>query len=225
MTETDRNAPRPGALWRSLARVATVLVFVWLLHLLYGWASQMAASGEAGLRFWLLAGFLLAYALLIAIPFVPGVEVGLTLLAMAGPAIAPMIYLATVLGLVLAYVAGEWLPHARLRQVLADLRLTRACRFIERVQPLDRAARLDLLQHRAPGWARPLVSRFRYLMLALLINLPGNSVLGGGGGILFMAGFSRLFRPWATLLTLVVAVAPVPAAVWFLHLDVRGLFG
>ena len=35
---------------------------------------------------------------LIAIPFVPGVEVGLALIAMLGPAIALLVYVATVAG-------------------------------------------------------------------------------------------------------------------------------
>ena len=36
--------------------------------------------------------------------------------------------------------------------------------------------------------------RHRYLLFALLINMPGNSVLGGGGGIALVSGFARLYR-------------------------------
>ncbi|MGB3315212.1 MAG: hypothetical protein WBB85_12430, partial [Albidovulum sp.] len=55
-----------------------------------------------------------------------------------------------------------------------------------------------------------------YVLLALLINLPGNSLLGGGGGILLLAGMSRLFSPLATLATVAIAVAPVPILVYLM---------
>ena len=54
----------------------------------------------------------------------------------------------------------------------------------------------------------------RYPLLAALINVPGNAVVGGGGGIALTAGFSRLFRPGWTALTVALAVAPVPLIVW-----------
>lgn len=33
----------------------------------------------------------------------------------------------------------------------------------------------------------------RYVALAVLLNIPGNVVIGGGGGIAFAAGMTRLF--------------------------------
>lgn len=41
----------------------------------------------------------IVYALLIAIPFVPGVEVGLALIAVLGPQISFLVYVSTVVGL------------------------------------------------------------------------------------------------------------------------------
>ena len=52
--------------------------------------------------------------------------------------------------------------------------------------------------------------RNRYVVLALLFNMPGNSVLGGGGGIAFIAGLSGRYRFWAYLLSVLIAVAPFP---------------
>ena len=43
-----------------------------------------------------------------------------------------------------------------------------------------------------------------------LTDVPGNVVLGGGGGIALLAGFSGRFRYWAFLAVCSVAVAPVP---------------
>ena len=55
--------------------------------------------------------------------------------------------------------------------------------------------------------------RFRWLGLALLINMPGNSVIGGGGGIAMAVGYSRSFTDPAFLACAAVAVAPVPTLV------------
>lgn len=222
---TDLETPPSRGSWRrNLLRLVTIGVVVWGVHLALTWATDQAQLGHAHLRFWVLAGFLLVYALLIALPFVPGIEIGVTLMMMEGPWIVPWIYLATTIGLTVAFFAGEWMPYARLHRILGDLHLHRACRLVERVQPLSRLERLRILQDRAPKWLRPFVSSFRYALLAVLINLPGNALVGGGGGLLFMAGFSRLFHPAATLLTMAVAVAPVPIAVWAFGVDIGSYF-
>jgi hypothetical protein len=58
--------------------------------------------------------------------------------------------------------------------------------------------------------------RHRYIALALVVNVPGNSVIGGGGGIMMMAGLSGIFTPAQTFLTVAIAVSPVPLAILFL---------
>lgn len=201
-----------------------LLIFVLVLHALLKWANAEAELGAGNLRAGMLVLFLLVYALLIAVPFVPGVEVGLTLMAMEGPWIAPWIYCATVVGLSLAFALGESVSYQRLHAVLADLHMRRACLLIELIQSLDKVDRLALLSKRAPKWARPFVSRFRYVVMALLINLPGNSILGGGGGLMFVAGFSRLFHAMPMIGVIVLAVSPVPLLVWLFEVDIRNLF-
>jgi hypothetical protein len=52
--------------------------------------------------------------------------------------------------------------------------------------------------------------RHRYLALAFALNLPGNSLIGGGGGIALSAGMSGLYPMPAYLASVAVAVAPVP---------------
>lgn len=224
MTDDADDLPAPGAWRRNAARIMAVLVLAWGLHLLLSWASAQAEHENGHLRYWMLGGFLVIYALLIAVPFVPGVEVGLTLMVMEGAWISPWIYLATLAGLMLSCAAGECLPYARLHRILVDLRLRRVCRLIDAVQPLSRPERLRLLANRAPSWMRPLVAQYRYVLLAILINLPGNSVLGGGGGLVFMAGFSKLFHPLGLFGTVALAVAPVPFAVWLFGVDIARMF-
>ena len=50
----------------------------------------------------------------------------------------------------------------------------------------------------------------------------GVTVLGGGGGILFVAGFSRLFTPMAVGVTMVLAVLPIPLTVWLFGINLLG---
>jgi len=68
----------------------------------------------------------------------------------------------------------------------------------------------SLMPIRALTW----VVRYRYVNLAALINIPGNSVIGGGGGIAFISGLSGVFRPIPTILTIALATAPVPLTIW-----------
>lgn len=216
---------RGAALARLAVRLCLLALAALAIHRFAGWAAGLPVFGNGGARTGMLLLFLLAYALLIAVPFVPGVELGLSLMVAEGPRIVPGVYLATVLGLSLAYAAGEWIPYRRLHRLLSDLRLDGAGRLLAAVAPLDRQARLDLLADRAPTWLRPMVVRYRHVLIAALINLPGSAVIGGGGGIMFAAGLSRLFRPLPMLLTVALAVAPVPLAVWAFDLDLARLFG
>ena len=156
-----------------------------------------------------------AYVVLMAVPFVPGAEIGLTLLAVLGGAIAPLIYLATATSLMLAYMIGRLLPPSLLQRGMSSLGLIRAAEFVEeaaRMSPEDFQVRLTSAS--APRILKPLL-RYRYVALALAINMPGNVVLGGGGGIAMMAGLSRFFEPLPSLLTILIAVLPVPLLFYF----------
>ena len=62
--------------------------------------------------------------------------------------------------------------------------------------------------------------RHFHVALALAVNAPSNSIIGGGGGIVMMAGPSGIFLPLATFLTVMIAVSPVPLAVMFLGLRI-----
>jgi len=62
----------------------------------------------------------------------------------------------------------------------------------------------------APTGLGPIMLRHRYLLLMLALNLTGNSLVGGGGGIVFIAGLSGLFSYHGYLLAILIAVSPVP---------------
>lgn len=52
-----------------------------------------------------------AYILLMALPFVPGVEIGLALMMILGPEIVPLVYGCTLTSLCLAFLVGRFLPE------------------------------------------------------------------------------------------------------------------
>lgn len=158
----------------------------------------------------------LVYALLIAIPFVPGAEIGLAIVVMIGPSIVFLVYVSTIAGLTLSFLIGRIVPLNGLINLFDSLRLVRAARLLSQIEPMNRNDRLRFLISNAPSRIIPLLLRYRYVALAIAINTPGNIVLGGGGGLALMAGVSRLFSVPAFLMTIAVATAPVPLAVLLL---------
>jgi hypothetical protein len=150
------------------------------------------------------------YIVAAALPFVPGAEVGLALLMVLGAGIAPLVYLSMVVALSLAFLTGRLVPARTTAAGLDALGLQRARALMLQLDSLDTDARLQLLSISMPRRFVPFLLDHRYLMLALAFNLPGNTLLGGGGGIAMAAGLSGLYSTTGFLLTVVIAVAPVP---------------
>jgi hypothetical protein len=178
--------------------------------------SDAAARAMTGMIIMVLIG----YAMLLAMPFVPGVEIGIALLVIQGPEAAPFVYLATLSGLTLAFCIGQCAPLDRLIRLCRDLYLHRIGKLLERIKNTPREQRISALHDRLPGWLAAFLCDYRYVTLAIMINLPGNIALGGGGGIMMAAGLSRLFQTGFIVLTLAIATLPVPLAVWFWGADV-----
>jgi hypothetical protein len=153
------------------------------------------------------------YVVLMMLPFVPGVEIGLGLMVMFGAKIAPLVYLGTVLALTLAFLVGRLVPQRAIADVFATLRLRRAHDLLRRLEPLDSDERLRFLLQSASTRVVPFLLRHRFVALVVALNLPGNALIGGGGGICLVAGFSRLFTFPRYMLTLALAVLPVPLVV------------
>lgn len=168
---------------------------------------------------WTDPGILLAtaiYIVLMALPYVPGMEISVALLIVLGPAGALLVYAATLLALSISYGLGRLVPTWMLTGALGWMHLERARLLVARIHPLPPAEKLRLLLEGAPSRWAPLLLRHRYVALVLVLNLPGNSLLGGGGGIALTAGISRLFRYPAFLVSVALAAAPIPLAVWLL---------
>lgn len=157
-----------------------------------------------------------AYAVLIAVPFVPGVEVGLALIAMLGPGIVFLVYLCTVTGLCIAFAVGRLASLSWLAELLEGVNLIRGSALVRTIEPMAQEERLTFLLSNAPNRLVPFLLRHRYVALAVIVNVPGNIVIGGGGGISLMAGASRLYSITGFLVTILLAVTPVPIAVLIL---------
>ncbi len=200
--------------WLMLFRVGLIVVLIVCINLFARWLwhqleIEIRPSNEHMIHGIIIIS-LIVYTVLIAIPFVPSVEVGWGLMLLLGADLAPLVYLFTVIGLSVSFMGGRLIPESRLQTFLEDLSLKKTSRLVEKLKTLDTEQRLSLLLSRAPAKFIPNLLRHRYLAIAVALNIPGNTVIGGGGGISLAAGMSRLFGPCRFVLTLAVAVAPVP---------------
>ncbi len=219
MTSTSSRMSLSGLVFRFVLLVVFILLATWGAHgIREALNLEIMPENEQQVHRSLMLG-MVAYIVLLALPFVPGAEIGIAILAAFGAAIAPLIYVATVAAMMLAYVIGRFLPVSALARVLQTLRLRRAAQMVAQAAELSGHERLEMMLKGAPGRTTRLALRFRYVALALAVNTPGNSIIGGGGGIMMMAGLSGVFSPIATLLAIMIAVAPVPLAVMFLGLS------
>ncbi|KAA3627298.1 MAG: hypothetical protein DWQ09_13355 [Proteobacteria bacterium] len=159
--------------------------------------------------FFLLLAMVL-YVLFMALPFVPGIEVGLVVMLVGGlEGIAP-VYTATLLALSLSYGLGRLMPVPVLGGVLAWLGSRRAEALVHEMEEMTPSQRMVYLTRQIPSRWLPFFLRHRYLALAIALNRPGNALIGGGGGIGVVTGMSGLF-PFPRYLALIaVAVSPVP---------------
>jgi len=201
--------------------IALVVLSDCLSRLEYGALETMLAEMRAAMGLAGLVLAMLAYMLALALPFVPGLEIGLMVIMLFGASGAMGVYVATIAGLGFAFAAGRLIPARIFTRLLARVGVAMPD------EPLDAAMRRMVAGASGGrgGWSRlaARLVKYRYLTLAVAFNLPGNSVLGGGGGIALLCGASRQFEWYWFMLTVVVATAPVPVLVVAGGLDVHDL--
>ena len=181
----------------------------WLISLVGVDLSPGAASHA---RHVVMAGIAF-YTALMAVPFVPGMEISLALLAAFGHQVAMLIYLATVAALTLSYLIGRLVPVHLIASLFRYLGQHRAEGLVRRLEPLNARQRLETLISQAPKRIVPTLLKHRYIAIAVALNVPGNAIIGGGGGIALLAGISGLFTFPRYLAIVSLAVLPVPLAV------------
>ena len=216
---TSKGIGLPQLVLRLGILISLIVLGTWGVHVIRDALDlQIRPDNEQQVHRAIMIGAV-AYIGLLAIPFVPGAEIGIALLAGFGAAIAPLIYVCTVAAMMLAFTIGRFLPITVLERLLHLLRLRRAAGLVAQVAPLSTDERIALLLEGQSKRVLRLALRYRYVALALAVNTPGNSILGGGGGIMMIAGLSGIFTPLSTFVTIILAVSPVPLAVIFLGLQ------
>jgi len=157
---------------------------------------------------------LLIYILLMATPFMPGIEVGLAVMLVLGSKSALLIYLCTLIALSISYIAGRLFPTRTVRRFLKWLYLDKASELVSQLERLDPQERLEFLNRKAPKKIAPFLLKHRFAAIAVILNLPGNALIGGGGGIGLVVGMSKLISFHKYVLVMAVAILPVPLYVY-----------
>jgi hypothetical protein len=153
---------------------------------------------------------LILFIVMLALPFVPGIEVSLALFAIFGSAVALPIYFATIAAFVLSYAAGRFVPLASLARFFDYIGLTPASALVHRLGAMSPTERVEALVETAPNKVARLLVNHRDLALMAALNMPGNALIGGGGGIAMVAGMSGMFRPDRFLVAVAIAALPIP---------------
>lgn len=125
------------------------------------------------------------YVVLLATPYFPGAEVGIVIMILFKATGVVLVYFATVLALILAYVAGR--------------RLVKQNKDSEILRKFLSSEETDQLSMYSP-----------FAALVILLNLPGNVVLGGGGGIAMNYGMLNALPITKFIVACTLAILPVP---------------
>ncbi len=159
---------------------------------------------------WLLVPVFIVYFITSGLPFVPSSEIGFGLLIIFGGEMAPMIVLVSSAGLITSFLVGKYVPKRRLAKLLEWFGLEKAPNFLIQLQGMSPQEKLDhMMQGVSKSFARSLMT-YRYLGIMALLNIPGNAVIGGGGGIAFMAGVTGLFSTKGFAISAILGVLPYP---------------
>ena len=183
----------------------------WLTHQI---EFQLFPRHDSMLQF-MVIGSTLLYVLLMTVPFMPGIEIGLALMILLGNKGALLIYLCTLIALAISFIIGRRTPPHLIILLLNWFHLYKASVLIAQLEPLDQQQRLKLLYEKTPRKLVPFLLRHRYLAIVAILNLPGNALIGGGGGIGVIAGMSKIFPFYVFILLVAVAVAPIPLLFYF----------
>jgi hypothetical protein len=200
-------------------RTALVLALILLLNIAGTWFGhlvniQVFPRHESMLNV-IIFGAVAIYILLMAIPFMPGIEIGLAVMALLGGKSALLIYMSTLIALSISYMIGKYFPLHLVHKLLKWLYLNKASELIGLLEPLDPPQRLKFLYGRSPTKFAPYLLKHRYAAIAFALNLPGNALIGGGGGIGLIVGMSRLIPFHKYILVVSAAIAPVPLFLYF----------
>jgi hypothetical protein len=134
------------------------------------------------------------YAILLAVPYFPGIEVGLAIMIIFGVKGVIFAYVATIVGLFVAFLFGGGIKGNRLlNNKLSNIIVSETTHKLSNYSPI--------------------------FALIILLNMPGNIVLGGGGGIAMSYGYYEKLSPLTFLFSLIIATSPIPLLIGVLGLQ------
>ena len=157
---------------------------------------------------------IILYIAMMAIPFLPGIEIGLILMLMLGPKGVLVVYIGTLVALSISFGIGRLFPTTLLAALMRWLHLTRAESLLREFDAIPPENRMEILVEKTSSPTMVKLLKRRYLSLAVLLNLPGNALLGGGGGIAMLAGMCRLYSFPKYLMLIAAAVLPGPILIF-----------
>jgi len=208
------QAPAEKAKMRRFIKISLLVGFLVLLN--YGGSLVVE---QINFQLWpehehlmitVLSFAIVVYVLWMALPFVPGIELGLALMVILGTRGVVFVYLCTLLSLSLSFAIGRLIPLNTFARFLGWLHLYKAQDLVLQLEPLDSEEKLNFLLSTAPSRIIPFLVKHRYLMIAIALNLPGNALIGGGGGIGLISGMSRLYPFPKYILLVSLAITPLP---------------
>jgi hypothetical protein len=216
MQSEDRpSAEKDSAAWGTvLAKLLAIALLVVLVNLGASWLVDRVEVQvwpehmEIVDRTVLIA--VIVYVVLMSTPFLPGIEVGLVLMTMLGPKGVFVVYVCTLIALTISFSVGKFLPLRVLGSFLIWLNLRRTAELMEALDVIPPDRRINFLVDNLPTRIVPLLLKNRFLALAVLLNMPGNALIGGGGSIAMMAGMSRIYSMPKFLLLIIFAILPGP---------------
>jgi len=119
-----------------------------------------------------------------------------------------------VAALAISWLIGRMLPVGLIAALFGALGLQRAKGLVHSLEPLSAEHRLKVLIENAPKRIVPVLLKHRYIAVFVALNVPGNAIIGGGGGIALLAGISGLFTFPLFLASVSLAALPVPLVVF-----------
>lgn len=196
--------------WRVAALIGAALS----LNFVGGWL-----AAQLNLQIWpqhsdiielIIVAIIIGYVLAMATPFVPGIEIGLALMLLLGPGGILLVYLCTQIALVLSFLLGRVVPTHFIARAFDWLNFERAHRLIEELDKVAPEQRIQALAKRSSARWIAFLLRHHYLALAIILNLPGNAIIGGAGGIAMIAGMSRAVPLHRFAVLMAISTLPVP---------------
>jgi len=207
----------PAGITKAFSQKSSLFYLVAILALfcfLGAWASQFLHH-----RLWPLDTaevqmvaviLLIVYAICMMLPYLPAIELGLILLAMLDIQGILILYLVTVAALTISYAIGRTIPVSVLQTLFRFLHLKKASELFCARGECDESEQINRFIEHAPKRMVPFLLKHRYGVLAVLVNTPGNMIIGGAGGIAMVSGLSRVFGPVKFVATVLLAVSPLP---------------